>query len=78
MGDPSFLSWYWIMNMECFPFLRLIRGSTDYPRHQFGPLGLVSTLGPILRGTKTSLWAKFPGEAFLLPSLRTHASRLVP
>ena len=42
----------------------------NYPRHQFGPSGIVSTLGLSLGGTRTSLWAKFPGEAFLLPSWR--------
>ena len=41
MGDPSFLNGYRIMNMKCFPFLQLIRRSTDFPCHQFGPLGLV-------------------------------------
>ena len=50
--------------MECFPFLRLNWQSADYPRHKFGPLGLVSTLGS-LGGTRTSLWAEFPGEALL-------------
>ena len=55
MGDPSFLNGYQIMNMECFPFLRLIRQSTDFPRHRFGPLGLVFDLGPSLGGSRTSL-----------------------
>ena len=45
----------------------------DHPRHRFGPLGLVSTLGLKLGGgggggggggTRTSLWAKFLDEAF--------------
>ena len=73
MGDPSFLNWYRVTNMECFPFLRLIRWSTDYPRHQFGQLGLVSTLGSSLGGTRTSLWVEFPGEAFLKPPWRMPA-----
>ena len=59
--------------MGCFPLFGLLRRSTDYPRHQFGPLSLVSTLSPSLGGTMTSLWAKFPGEAFLLSSWRIPA-----
>ena len=53
------------MNVECFPFLRLNWQSADYPHHQFDPLGLVSTLGSRLGGTKTSLWAEFPSETLL-------------
>ena len=48
MEDPSFLNWYRVMNMECFPLLRLILRSAGYPRHRFVPLNLVSTLGPSL------------------------------
>ena len=71
MGDPCFLDGYRIMNMKCFPFLRLIRRSTDFPRYRFGPLGLV--FDPSLGGSKTSLWAEFPIKAFLSPPWRMSA-----
>ena len=73
MRDPYYLNWYRVMNMECFPFLRLIKLSTDYPRHQFDPLGLVLTMGPSLGGTRTSLWVEFSGGAFLPPPWRMSA-----
>ena len=49
MGDPFFLNGYRIMNMESFPFLRLIRRSTNFPHHRFGPLGLVFVPRPSFR-----------------------------
>ena len=60
MGDPSFLNGYRIMNMECFPFLRLIRRSTDFPRHRFGPLGLVFDCEPKPWGVQNIVMSRVP------------------
>ena len=60
MGDPSFLNGYRIMNMKCFPFLRLIRRSTDFPRHRFSPLGLVFDPGPKPWGVQDIVMARVP------------------
>ena len=60
MGDPYFLNGYRIMNMECFPFLQLIRWSTDFSRHQFDPLGLVFDLGPKLWGVQDIVMGRVP------------------
>ena len=60
MGDPSFLNGYRIMNMECFPFLRLIGRSMDFPRHRFGPLGLVVHRGPKPWGVQNIVMGRVP------------------
>ena len=60
MGDPSSLNRYWIMNMKCFSFLRLNWQSADYPRYQFGPLGLVSTMGSRLGGNQDIIMGRVP------------------
>ena len=60
MGDPSFLNGYQIMNMEFFPFLRLINRSTDFPRHRFGPLGLVFDLGSNAWGVQDIVMGQVP------------------
>ena len=64
MGDPSFLNGYRIMNMECFPFLRFIRRSTDFPYHQFGSLGLVFDHGLKPWGVHDIVMGRVPNLGF--------------
>ena len=44
MGDPSSLNWW----------------TADYPRHQSGPLGLVSALGSHLESNKDVIMGRVP------------------
>ena len=60
MGDPSFLNGHRITNMEFFSFLRLIRRSTDFPCHRFGPLGLVFDLGSNPWGVQDIVMGRVP------------------
>ena len=51
---------YWIMTVECFPFLRLNWWTVDYPRHQFDLLGLVSALGSHLVSDQDAIMGRVP------------------
>ena len=48
------------MTMECFPFLRLNWWTTDYPRRQSGPLGLVLALGSHLVSDQDAIMGQVP------------------